>query len=101
MRVIGPVPPDNHWQAARRYQTTPEFEAEYARRAGIEGTISQGLRVRDLRPARSGGLPTGRLQPVLTAAGLNLCRVAAWWDERPLAQTRVAPFVTLARAAAA
>lgn len=88
-------------QAARRYQTTPEFKAEYARRAGIEGTISQGLRVCDLRQARYVGLPKVRLQHVLTAAGLNLRRLDAWWEERPQAQTRVAPFVKLARAAAA
>jgi transposase len=102
-RVLSVRPQAQHeaLQAARRRQTTPEFEAEYARRAGIEGTVAQGLRVRDLRRARYAGLAKVRLQHVLTAAGLNLRRLAAWWDERPLAQTRIAPFVKLTRAAAA
>ncbi len=43
-------------QQARRYQKTKEFKARYDARAGIEATISQGLRVTDLRHARSIGL---------------------------------------------
>jgi hypothetical protein len=33
---------------------------------------------------------------VLTAAGLNLRRLGAWWEERPFAPTRRAPFLALA-----
>jgi nucleotide-binding universal stress UspA family protein len=39
-------------QAARQRQQTDEFAAEYARRAGVEGTISQGIRALNLHRAR-------------------------------------------------
>ena len=39
-------------QAARERQYTEQFKAQYARRAGIEGTISQGTHHGDLRRTR-------------------------------------------------
>jgi transposase len=39
-------------QDARKRQTTQEFKERYAKRAGIEGTISQGVRAFDLRVSR-------------------------------------------------
>ena len=39
-------------QTARLRETTAEFKQEYARRAGIEGTLSEGVRVHHLRHAR-------------------------------------------------
>lgn len=86
-------------QAARRQQATPEFEASYAARAGIEGTLSQGVRVGDLRRSRYIGLAKTRLQHLITAAALNLKRVGAWLAEIPRAQTRQSPLVALASAA--
>jgi transposase len=83
---------------ARRYQKTPEFQERYAARAGIEATISQGLRVTDLRHARYIGLAKTRLQHVLTAAALNVCRLSDWFAERPRASVRSTPFVQLATA---
>jgi transposase len=82
-------------QAARQRQATAALQASYAARAGIEGTISQALRVCDLRRARSVGQAKVHLEHILTAAALNLHRVAAWWDGRPLAKTRQARFVAL------
>jgi transposase len=81
--------------AARQFQETPAFAALYQARAGVEGTISQGLRVADLRHARYVGLAKTRLQHVVTAAALNVVRVACWLAEEPLAQTRQAPFLAL------
>jgi IS5 family transposase len=86
-------------QRARQYQKTPEFKAEYQARAGIEGTLSQGLRIADLRRSRYVGLAKTHLQHVLTAAAMNLRRLGDWWTEQPRAGTRTAPFVRLARAA--
>jgi transposase len=86
--------------AARRRQATAAFKEEYGARAGVEGTISQGVRACGLRRARYLGLARTRLQHVLTAAGLNLRRLGAWWDDAPLARTRRAPFLALATAAA-
>jgi transposase len=82
-------------QAARPRQTTPDFRAAYAARAGIEGTLSQARRVCGLRRARYIGLAKVHLEHLLTAAALNLHRVAAWWEGTPLALTRQARFVAL------
>ncbi len=82
-------------QAARQYQTTPEFKAQYDARAGVEGTLSQGLRVCALRRARYIGLAKTHLQHVLTAAALNVLRIAHWLDDPRLARTRSAPFLAL------
>ena len=43
-------------QAARHDQTTAAFKAQYATRAGVEGTLSQGVRAFGLRRTRYGGL---------------------------------------------
>jgi transposase len=82
-------------QARRRRQTQPKFRKEYAARAGIEGTHSQGLRRCGLRQARYIGLAKTHLQHVLTAAAINLIRVAEWLAGTPLAKTRVSPFAEL------
>ena len=84
-------------QAARQRQTTEEFKQEYARRAGVAGTISQAVRTAGWRRARYIGLAKTPLQNLITAAALNLLRVAAWLAERPLAPTRLSPFAALAR----
>lgn len=86
-------------QAARQYQRTAEFKAQYDARAGVEGTLSQGLRVCDLRHARYVGLAKTRLQHVLTAAALNVIRIAHWLEDPRLAKTRRAPFLALLPAA--
>lgn len=82
-------------QDARRFQRTQAFKERYDARAGVEGTISQGLRVCDLRHARYVGLAKTHLQHVLTAAALNFARVAHWLEEPQLASTRRAPFLAL------
>jgi len=85
--------------AARRRQQTPEFAAAYARRAGIEGTLSQGVRTCGLRTARYRGLAKTHLQHVATAAALNVQRVTAWLDGQPRATTRRSHLARLAPAA--
>jgi len=86
--------------SARQRQTTEAFKQSYARRAGIEGTLSQGGRIGDLRRTRYIGLPKTRLLHLLIATALNMVRIAAWLTEAPLAQTRTPPFVALGKAAA-
>jgi transposase len=85
-------------QAARHRQTTPAFKGQYARRAGVEGTISQGVRVCDLRQARYIGLAKTTLNHTLIATALNVRRVAAWLAEVPRAHTRRSAFAALASA---
>jgi transposase len=79
----------------RAEQETEAFAAEYARRAGIEGTISQGVRAFGLRRAKYIGTTKTHLQHILTAAAIDFVRVAAWLDDAPLAKTRRSSFVTL------
>lgn len=86
--------------SARERQNTEVFKKAYARRAGIEGTLSQGVRLGDLRRTRYIGLPKTRLLHLLIATALNLVRIAAWLVETPLAQTRTPPFVVLGKAVA-
>jgi transposase len=85
-------------QAARERQQTDWFKAEYARRAGIEGTISQGTRKGDLRRSRYIGEAKTRLMHVLLAAALNFMRVAAWLAETPQSRTRQSAFARLSGA---
>jgi transposase len=83
-------------QAARQRQQTAEFAAQYAPRAGIEGTLSQGIRAFGLRKARYRGLAKTRLQHVATATAINLVRLADWLDQVPRATTRCSAFAALA-----
>jgi transposase len=94
--TVRPKAPYLALQQARQYQKTKDFQERYDARAGIEATISQGLRVADLRHARYLGLAKTRLQHVLTAAALNICRLSDWFAERPRASVRITPFVKLA-----
>jgi transposase len=91
-------PRDEHEaiQAARRRQATDAFAAAYAPRAGVEGTLSQGVRAFGLRQARYRGLRKTHLQHVATAAALNLRRLTAWLAGEPLAATRTSSFAALA-----
>jgi hypothetical protein len=81
--------------AQRQIQDTPEFKKRYARRAGIEGTLSQGVRRSDLRQSRYVGLAKTHLQHVLIAAALNLIRLEAWLTDCPFAKTRQSRFLDL------
>jgi transposase len=85
-------------QAARVQQETAGWKAEYARRAGIEGTLSEGIRGYGLRRCRYVGLSKAHLQHVITAAAMNLSRLAAWLAEVPREKTRVSRFARLAQA---
>lgn len=79
----------------RQVQTTPEWKRRYERRAGIEGTISQGIRGFGLRRSRYVGQAKTHLQHVLTASALNLVRFAAWKAGVPHAKTRTSRFAAL------
>jgi len=87
-------------QAAREREQTERFTKQYAQRAGIEGTLSQGVRAFDLRRSRYWGLAKTTLQHVLTALALNFVRIVHWLDGQPLAKTRQSQYVRLCRSAA-
>ena len=65
-------------QAARQRQETAEFKAQYALRAGVESTLSQGVRRFDLRQSRYIGLARSHLQQTLNATAMNIVRVIDW-----------------------
>ena len=82
-------------EAAREREAQPAFAKKYQQRAGIEGTISAGVRTLHLRRSRYIGLAKTHLQHVLTAAAMNLTRIAAWLGGTPLARTRQSAFTKL------
>ena len=82
-------------QKRRELEESEEYAREYARRAGVEGTISQGIRRCGLRRSRYIGLTKTHLGHVLTAAALNFVRVADWLADVPRAHTRPWPFAEL------
>ncbi|HEY0418955.1 MAG TPA: IS1182 family transposase [Acetobacteraceae bacterium] len=86
-------------QARRAEQNTEAWKKRYACRAGIEGTLSQGVRCFGLRRCRYLGLAKTHLQHVLTAAAMNLARLDAWFQGRPRAQTRKSKLATIIPAA--
>jgi transposase len=57
-------------QFARKRQKTEDFASLYSQRAGIEGTVSQGVRAFGMRQARYRGLKKTHLQELATATGL-------------------------------
>ena len=83
-------------QKAREVHATEAGQKRYARRAGIEGTISQSVRSFGARRTRYRGLPKTHLQQVITAVAINIRRIVAWFDKIPKATTRTSHFAALA-----
>jgi hypothetical protein len=73
---------------ARAVQDTKPWQATYALRAGVEGTIHQAIAVCDTRHARYRSLRKVHLQQVFSAVALNLIRLHAYWNEHPMDRTR-------------
>jgi transposase len=80
---------------ARVREKTEEFKREYGRRAGVEGTISQGVRACGLRRSRYVGESKTHLQHVATAAAINVVRISNWLMDKPREQTRTSAFAKL------
>ena len=86
-------------KAARERMADPAWQERYRRRAGVEDTLSQGVRAFGMRRSRYIGLAKTALQQVCIAVGMNAVRVVRWLDGRPRARTRVTRFAALAHAA--
>lgn len=82
-------------RAAREREATPEFATMYAKRAGIEGTISRGIRTCEMRRTAYIGLAKTHLGHLLTGVALNFLRLGEWFMEVPRAKTRFSSFATL------
>jgi transposase len=61
----------------RKQQKTKTWSKKYNQRAGVEGTISQGIRGFGLRECRYVGLDKVYLQHILTATAMNAIRLFA------------------------
>ena len=86
-------------QTRRQQETTQDFKALYAMRAGVEGTISQGVRTMGLRRSRYIGQERTHLQHVATAAAINVVRLMRWLTGEPHAKTRQSPLGRVLRPA--
>ncbi|MDX3230804.1 IS1182 family transposase [Streptomyces sp. ME19-01-6] len=82
-------------RTARAEQQTDDWKERYKIRAGVEGTISQGVGRCGLRRSRYRGLAKTSLQHQLTGAALNLARIDAHLTETPRARTRTSHFAAL------
>lgn len=86
-------------RAARARMSDPAWLERYHRRAGVEGTLSQGVRAFGMRRSRYIGLAKTSLQNACTAAALNVSRAMHWLYGTPRAKTRVTRFAALAAVA--
>jgi transposase len=93
--TIRPKEPYEALKERREFEQTPEYAAAYAKRAGIEGTISQGVRRCGLRRSRYLGLAKTHLEHIFTAAAVDFVRVADWLADVPRARARRSTFATL------
>ena len=64
-------------------------------RSQIEGTHAQAIHRCGLRRSRYIGLAKTHLQHVITAAAINLVRVAEWFAGISVAKTRISRFAAL------
>ncbi len=90
--------PREHFEAlksARDEQRTEQWKRRYETRAGIEGTLSQGVRAFGVRRSRYRGRAKTGLQQVATAAGINVGRLAHWLEGRSRGKTHPSRFAAL------
>jgi hypothetical protein len=80
--------------AARTAEKAIPFQADYARRAGVEGTMHQAAS-HGARRARYRGLPKTRLDHLYMACALNLLRLGAYWTGTPLDRQRTSHLARL------
>ena len=82
-------------EQAREQHRSKAGQERYKRRAGVEGTISQGVRGFGLRRSRYRGLAKTHLQNVAIGAAINIDRLVNWINGVPLEKTRVSRFKAL------
>jgi len=80
---------------ARATMDTKDFQARYTLRAGVEGTIHQGVATTGMRHARYRGLDKTHLEHTYAATALNLIRLHAWRNGHPLDRTRTSHLTCL------
>jgi len=94
------IPGREMYEALERTRSklaSSEGRNQYKKRAGIEGTISQGVRRGTLRRSRYSGLEKTHLQEVATATAINIVRAVNYLNMELPAKTRVSRFARLAK----
>jgi hypothetical protein len=81
---LRPRPVQEALDRARAEQASTDWQRRYARRAGVESTIAQAVKITNARRARYRGLPKTRLEHNTMAAALNLIRLDAWFNGEAL-----------------
>jgi transposase len=94
-----PRPEYEALNAARARMNDPEWQERYHVRAGVEGTLSQGVRAFGMRRCRYVGLAKTGLQQACAATAMNALRAMYWLAGVTRAKTRVTRFAGLAQAA--
>jgi transposase len=92
--------PEEQYESRRKIrdrEKTEEYRKEYARRSGIEGTISQATRGVGMRRSRYIGEAKTQMQELISAIGINLVRITNWLREVPVAKTREPLFAKVMR----
>lgn len=82
-------------EQARKVHRSLEGKERYKRRAGVEGTLSQGVRGFGLRRSRYRGLAKTHLQNVAIGAAINIDRLVNWFNGVLTAKTRTSRFKAL------
>ncbi len=95
-RTITLPPRLQHEALIRQRQATKEGRRLYSQRAGIEGTLSHGVRIFGLPKCRYAGLVKTTLQHVLTAIAINIVSIDAWITQTQRTKTRRSHFNKLA-----
>jgi len=83
-------------ESARQRQVTKAFKEASVTRAGVEGANPQAAYALEMHRTRYRGLTKTHLQPVATAAAINIQRVIDWLWEKPRSQTPKSHFARLA-----
>jgi transposase len=94
-----PRPEYEALNAARARMEDAAWQKRYRIRAGVEGTLSQGVRAFGMRQSRYIGLAKTALQQFCVATSMNALRAVNWLDGQPRARTRGTRFASLAHAA--
>lgn len=82
-------------RAGRKREKTDAYKAEYAKRAGVAGTMAQRVRTTEVRRARYLGQAKTHRAHLMAAVSINVVRILRWLAEVPKAQTRLSTFACL------
>ncbi len=86
-------------KAAREYIASTDGQKAYRLRAGVESTLSQGIRAFGMRRSRYRGEAKTHLQETAAAAAINVLRVTDWLTGLRPKTTQLSRFAALANAA--